>query len=140
MWLERYPAVDLVFSILFTILVVERIVSTFLIPKPKPTRRIFHKNFFFLLLFVYLFIVIFSVAQYYSNVRLNIFISSLGLIMYISGSMLRNVAILSLSLCWGFSPLTPLPVTLLATTFIPSPPEAFPRSNEINARRGSIAR
>lgn len=100
-FLDRTQAIDFYFLVFFVSLITERIISTFLIPKPSPSRRIYHKYFFFILLFFYLLIVVVSFSNYFMIGSLSKLTSLAGLIVMTGGIVLRNMAIYTLGPYWS---------------------------------------
>lgn len=91
------------YYILFLIIAtLERIVSTFFRKKTKPTKIIYHRWIFYVLLFSYLFCVFFSIGEYFFSInRIDLSISIFGFIIFGCGVLIRRKAIKDLGDNWS---------------------------------------
>lgn len=91
------------FYIIFLLLgALERVISTFFHKELKPTKYIYHKWTFFVPFYSYLFIIFFSIGEYFLAVKMvNLTISIFGFIIFIAGALLRKKSIADLGKNWS---------------------------------------
>jgi len=91
-----------VFVVFLLLAILDRISDTFFKCKTKPTKEIYHKWTFSVLLLAYLYIVVFSVREFFLNVeKISLWVSFAGVMIYGCGVILRKRAINDLGGNWS---------------------------------------
>ncbi len=91
-----------VFVGFFVLAIFDRISDTFFKSETKPTKEIYHKWTFSVLLLAYLCIAVFSVGEFFLNVeKISLWISLAGVMIYGCGMILRKRAINDLGGNWS---------------------------------------
>lgn len=100
--IENNLPLRVIFATVFSLLVLERITNTFARKNPaRKAIKVFHKQFFYLLLAVYLAIVLLSCVSFLRLNQINGIVSLLGAVILGLGIALRRAAIRRLADYWS---------------------------------------